>query len=363
MRADFCSTRYYCKSFEESIPISLRLAVFSAGTPLSSLDKKMIGPIVSVFSSRCYRPRIIFRALVSLSRLWYRIKGKELVFDSKRFEEAAWVSKCHENKSGNHSKSIEVVIVSTSKDFDILPYSINYASRALRPYTMTGARVIVPNRDVAACKRLIVDLKCQVEIIDENDLISQSHFKKLTEVFGGRNTWVLQQLLKVQAVLTSKSDAVLIIDSDTVLLRPRPWFSPAGHQILMPSMEYNESYYQFLNKLQISELVPKYSFISHHMLMQPKILSNILDSLDLLEIDSFITYICRNANTNVQSPICIEYELYGQYLFNAEPTGYFLERWSNISISRKHSSVILKSKFAKFILKTFYNSVSFHSWS
>jgi hypothetical protein len=323
----------------------------------------MIGPIVSVFSSRCYRPRIIFRVLVGLSRLWYRIRGNKLAFDSKRFEEAAWVSKHHENKSGNYDKSIELVIVSTSKDFDILPESINYAFRALKPYKITGARVIVPSRDMAACKRLTMNVECQVEIIDENDLISQNHFKKLTEVFGGRNTWVLQQLLKVQAVLTSKSDAVLILDSDTVLLRSRPWFSPTGYQILMPSMEYNASYYQFLNKLHISELVPKYSFVSHHMLMQPKILSNILNSLDLLEIDSFITYICRNANTNVQSPICIEYEMYGQYLYNTEPTGYFLERWSNISISRKHSGTILKSKFAKFILRTFYNSVSFHSWS
>lgn len=323
----------------------------------------MIGPIVSIFSSRCYRPRTIFRLLIRFSRFWYLIRGTKLAFDSKRFEEAAWVAKFKENKSGSYNKSIELVIVSTSKDFDILPDSISYALRALRPYTISGARVIVPSRDVAACKQLMMDFKYQLEIVNESNLISQKHFQKLTDVFGHRNTWVLQQLLKVQGVLTSKSDAVLILDSDTVLLRPRPWFSSAGHQILMPSMEYNKSYYQFLEKLHISELVPKYSFISHHMLMQPKILSNLLNSLDFLKIDKFITYICDNANTKVQSPICIEYELYGQHLFKTEPSGYFLERWSNISISRRYSNVILKSKLAKLTLRTFYNSVSFHSWS
>ena len=323
----------------------------------------MIGPIVSIFSSRCYRPRTIFRMLVRFSRFWYRIRGRKLAFDSKRFEEAAWVAKFKENKSGRYDKSIELVIVSTSKDFDILPDSINYALRALRPYTISGVRVIVPSRDIAACQKLLMGCEYQVEIVDESELVSQKHFKKLTHVFGNRNTWVLQQLLKVQGVLTSKSDAVLILDSDTVLLRPRPWFSPAGHQILMPSMEYNDSYYQFLAKLNISELVPQYSFISHHMLMQPKILSNLLNSLDLLKIEKFITYICDNANTKVQSPICIEYELYGQHLFRTEPKGYFLERWSNISISRRHSDIILKSKLAKMTLRTFYNSVSFHSWS
>lgn len=323
----------------------------------------MIGPIVSTFSSRCYRPVTIFRILVRFSRFWYRIRGRKLAFDSRRFEEAAWVAKFRENQSGRYDKNIELVIVSTSKDFDILPDSINYAIRALSPYTVSGVRVIVPSRDVVACKKLLIDCNCQVEIVDESDLISRKHFQKLTDVFGNRNTWVLQQLLKVQGVLTSKSDAVLILDSDTVLLRPRPWFSSAGHQILMPSMEYNESYYQFLAKLQISELVPQFSFISHHMLMQPKILSNLLNSLDLLEIEKFITYICKNANTKVQSPICIEYELYGQHLFKTEPKGYFLERWSNISISRRYSNIILKSKLAKLTLRIFYNSVSFHSWS
>lgn len=323
----------------------------------------MIGPIVSIFSSRCYRPRTIFRMLVRFSRFWYRIRGRKLAFDSKRFEEAAWVAKFKETKSGRYDKSIELVVVSTSKDFDILPDSINFALRALRPYTISGVRVIVPSRDVAACQKLLMDCEYQVEIVDESELVSQKHFKKLTHVFGNRNTWVLQQLLKVQGVLTSKSDAVLILDSDTVLLRPRPWFSPAGHQILMPSMEYNDSYYQFLAKLNISELVPQYSFISHHMLMQPKILSNLLNSLNLLETEKFITYICDNANTKVQSPICIEYELYGQHLFNTEPKGYFLERWSNISISRRYSNIILKSKLAKMTLRTVYNSVSFHSWS
>lgn len=323
----------------------------------------MFALIVKIFSSRYFRPRLIFRVLVRFSRLWSRIRGTRLDFDLKRFEEAAWVAKSKKNKSGEYDKRIELVVVSTLKDFDILPYSINYALRALRPYTIAGVRVIVPSRDVTDCKRLMIDFKCQAEIVDESDLISQKHFEKLTTVFGSRDKWILQQLLKVQGVLTSKSDAVLILDSDTVLLRPRPWFSSTGHQILMPTMEYNKSYYEFLQKLNISELVPKYSFISHHMLMQPKILSHLLDSLDLLKIDAFINYICDNANTDVQSPVCVEYELYGQYLYKTEPKEYFLEQWSNISISKRHLGIILESKFIKLTLRTFYNSVSFHSWS
>ena len=176
----------------------------------------MFALIVKIFSNRYFRPRLIFRVLVRFSRLWSRVRGTRLDFDLKRFEEAAWVAKSKKNKSGEYDKRIELVVVSTLKDFDILPYSIKYALRALRPYTIAGVRVIVPSRDVTACKRLMIDFKCQAEIVDESDLISQKHFEKLTTVFGSRDKWILQQLLKVQGVLTSKSDAVLILDSDTV---------------------------------------------------------------------------------------------------------------------------------------------------
>jgi hypothetical protein len=323
----------------------------------------MIGLILFIFSSRCYRPRLAFKILVYLSKLAYRLRGKSLVIDSKRFEAAAWTANFTETESGLHERCIELVVVSTSKDFDILPDSVNYAQKALVPYKVDGTRVIVPNRDISLLQQVEHQFDLPIQAVDETTLVSRSQFQRLTDAFGKRDTWVLQQLLKVQAVLKSTSDAVLILDSDTVLLRPRPWFSKSGKQILMPTMEYNAPYYQFLKKLNISESVPEFSFISHHMLMQPKILTHILESLDLLEIDALITYVCENADPDVSSPICIEYELYGQYLYRTSPKGYFLERWSNVSIARRHSRFILKSPIARFALRNLYNSVSFHSWS
>jgi hypothetical protein len=323
----------------------------------------MIGPVLSFFSSRCYRPRLLFRFLVDFTKLIYRLRGRVLPIDRDRFEAAAWVAEFSETKSGQHERSIELVVVSTSKDFDILPDSVNYARKALAPYRVTGTRIIVPNRDILRLKQLEFQFESRIEIIDESTLVSKEQFRKLTETFGARDTWVLQQLLKVQAVLNAESDAVLILDSDTVLLRKRPWFSVNGSQILMPSMEYNAPYYFFLERLNISRNVPKFTFISHHMLMQPTILSQALDSCGLLNVNDLIEYICENSDKSVQSPICIEYELYGQYLYESSSKGFFLERWSNLSISRHHAHTILRSRIARFVLRIFYNSISFHSWS
>jgi len=323
----------------------------------------VIGPIVSVFSSRCYRPRYVFRFLILFTRVLYIIKGRKLIFDAKRFERSAWISNFREAKSGSFEKTIELVIVSTSKDFDILPDSIEFAVQALSAYKFEGIRIIVPERDLQSCKALLSPKNLQIAVISERDFISDSQFKRLTEVFEQRNTWVLQQLLKVHAVQNSEADAVLILDSDTVLLRPRPWFSTSGAQILMPSFEFNSSYYKFLNGLGISEETPEHTFITHHMIMQPNILRNILNSAGMTTVEDQVNYICENADRTVQSPICVEYELYGQYLFKDDSSGFFLERWSNLSIPRKHSKRILNFPGFKKVLSLFYNSISFHSWS
>lgn len=323
----------------------------------------MIGPIVSVFSSRCFRPRFVFRFLVQLTRLLYVIKGRTLVFDAKRFERAAWVSRFRETKPGSFKKSVELVVVSTSKDFDILFSSVNFAIRALSAYQLYGIRIIVPERDLELCRELFSSSNLEVSVVNESDLVNPDLFRKLTEVFKKRNTWVLQQLLKVNAVQKSKADSVLILDSDTVLLRPRPWFSASGAQILMPSFEFNSSYYEFLNKLGVSRKVPEHTFISHHMIMQPLILNHILDTIGLSTVEDQINYICEKSDLRNHSPICIEYELYGQSLIRGESNDYFLERWANISVPRKHSKLILNSPGIKKFLSIFYNSISFHSWS
>ena len=323
----------------------------------------MIGPIVSVFSSRCYRPRFVFRFLVQLARVLYAIKGRKLVFDAKRFERAAWISSFRENKPGSFEKSLELVVVSASKDFDILPSSVDYAIKALSAYQLHGIRIIVPERDMESCRTLFSSKNLDVEVVNESDLVSPDQFRKLTEVFKKRNTWVLQQLLKVSAVQNSKADAVLILDSDTVLLRPRPWFSSSGSQILMPSFEFNSSYYEFLNTLGMSEKVPEHTFISHHMIMQPLFLNHFLEMVGLASVDQQIDYICEKSDPDVQSPICIEYELYGQSLTKSETNNYFLERWANLSVPRKNSKFILNYPICKKVFSLFYNSISFHSWS
>ncbi len=318
--------------------------------------------LIFFFSSRLPKSRWLFRLTFNLYAYFYKIRGKDLHFDALRFENATWVSDSL-IKCGSTNKTIELIVVSTSKDFDILYHSVTFALKAISSYRSGGVRIIVPSRDVEECRLLFDDISNLVTVVDESSLVSRSQFSVITNGFGPRNTWVLQQLLKVRAVMESKSDAVLILDSDTVLLRKRAWFDAHGRQILMPTSEFNPPYYQFLNKLGIGLAIPKYSFISHHMIMQPEVLRRILMNVGLAELDNLIEYCVEHSDRSVQSPICIEYELYGQSIFDKNHDLFFIAPWSNATIPKRYSKLILNSRVLKFILAKFFYSISFHSWS
>ena len=323
----------------------------------------LIEKIVFIFSSRLFRQRKVFQSLIKVSRFWYQIRGKTLNFDANRFEKSSWVSSPREKKAGYKSKSIELVVVSTSKDFAVLKHSVTYALRAIGDYNSGGVRIIVPEKDLGECKRLFSKTGIEIKVINENTLVSKNQFSALSQYFSLRDTWVLQQLLKVQAVLTSEADAVLILDSDTLLLRKRPWFDQNARQILTPTYEFNAPYYLFLNKLISTEKFPDYTFVSHHMIIQPNILKQIFDDYKLLNLDNLIHFCCIHADKSVQSPICIEYELYGQYLASRNKNKAFFALWSNATIPKRYFQTVIKSKLIRFLLTRMFNSISFHSWS
>ncbi len=323
----------------------------------------LIKIILFLFSSRYFRSRHLFRYLVKLNNVWNRKFGQVINFDEKRFENSNWISSSVDRKSGYHDKSIELIIVATSKDFDILVHSVNYALKALSDFKSGGVRIVVPKLDIDQCKKMFVSNKEKIKIIDENTIVSSDQFNSLTRCFGTRDTWVLQQILKLQAVINSTADAVLVLDSDTILLRKRPWFDKQGRQVLMPSFEFNPPYYIFLNKLITCKVIPENTFVTHHMIMQPKILNKILSDLNLLNINSLIDYCCIHSDKTTPSPICIEYEIYGQYLALRNREAIFLAQWANATIPKKFSELILKSKVLRYVFSHLFNSISFHSWS
>lgn len=264
---------------------------------------------------------------------------------------------------GEENPPLEIVFVSTRKDFNSLEKAIPFAIEATSTQQSIAIKIIVPEADWVLCNQLVTKLGLRnAKVISENSLVPEHLTSALRSRFGWRAGWVLQQILKVECVKNSDFPGVLIIDSDTLLLNRRTWLNADSIQLLCASWEYNASYYHFLNKNGLVDISPKYTFVTHHMLMQPKFLIEALNLMGWNTLELLVDYLINESNPNDDSPFCIEYELYGQYMFKYHRDSISLQKWSNISVSP--SLIDENLSLAKQVLKWKDNffSISLHSY-
>jgi hypothetical protein len=194
-----------------------------------------------------------------------------------------------------------------------------------------------------------------LKILNEEDLLPADLIQLIRSVFHRRAGWVIQQLLKVEFVSDSTSPAVLVCDADTFLLTRRFWFDSNERQILTPSWEWTQSYYVFLSKFGLTTTVPEFTFVSHHMLMQPKFLREARIFMGWKETSKIVEDLIAFYDGADVSPFCIEYELYAQYLYKNYPDKVLLSKWANVGINRREF-LNSRSKFEN------YASISVHDY-
>lgn len=307
-------------------------------------------PIVFVFLTRL----ISFLPLFTI-RPWFRSLTRYLV--STRLKDDSTDLK----STGN--PKIEIVFVTTQKDFNSLKFAIPASVSSCSFQESVNIKLIVPQIDVAQAN-IIAGLfpHLSISVVPEEDMIPSDSLIAIKERFGWRAGWVIQQILKVEAVRNSNFPGVLIIDSDTVLLQPRLWLDHELNQLLCASWEYNRPYYEFLNKKSLCEIVPKYTFVTHHMLMQPRFLREALEIAGWDNLESLVSDLINTSDQNEVSPFCIEYELYGQYMIHLRADKVKLRKWSNISVPP--SGLPEGSLTPEFLasMRNKYYSISLHSY-
>jgi hypothetical protein len=260
--------------------------------------------------------------------------------------------------------SLEILFVAARKDFRSLEHAINGVIETCRR-EISKIAIIVPDQDLANCEKVVASCTSsgiQIEIVGESSVLEESLTKLIFSRFGARGGWVLQQVLKLEYVRKSPSAGVLIIDADTVMMKNRTWLNSDGNQVLMPSWEYHKPYFDFLSTLapfkSHAPFYPKFSFVSHHMLMQPPIVKDIYETCGWDGPKNLVQYLYQLSSKESQSPISIDYELYGHFLFLNYPEKVTLAKWGNTSakFTEDVSIDILKDRYSHFA------SVSLHTY-
>jgi hypothetical protein len=133
--------------------------------------------------------------------------------------------------------------------------------------------------------------------------------------------------------------------------------------MLTPSDEYVMEYYNFLKCIRVGELYPEFTFVSHHMFYDVRLVKKMLAELSLTLPAKQLSVIEQYSNKSAPSPLCIDYELYGQWISSYKFDQVVLLKWSNIGISKQYLDFFANSRIIRWMLSKLYNSVSFHSWS
>lgn len=221
---------------------------------------------------------------------------------------------------------IDVVIPCIEKDLPTLELSIE----AIRKYGKDVRRIIVVSN-----KRLTD----KAEWFDETQYPMQK--KDVARLMYGvedttlpRVGWIYQQLLKLYApqVIPDISENVLLLDSDTVFLRPVQFIRSDGVALYNVGTEYYPAYFEHIQRLLpgTSKVFPQYSGICHHMLIQKEIIDEIFSQVEAIHGIPFWEAVVRLLDKEELK--FSEYELYFNYVFaHHKKVDLRFFRWANIS--------------------------------
>ena len=232
------------------------------------------------------------------------------------------------------------------------------ASRSAVLNPVSGVLLLSPRRDVGHLADLVTG---DVSIQADEDLVLSRAFAAIDELVpAGRRGWVVQQVVKLAVAASASVPGVLVVDSDTVLLEPRVWLD-GSRQLPTVVREYHEPYVvhaeRCLGELGRAEGV---SWVSHHQLMQPRVVRQMLtqilcrlgdlderpsgadsgaDSVDVdVDVDRALELWIRSADFSENSALS-EYHTYGAFIRNAEPSNAIPARWGNARMKRSSLSV------------------------
>jgi hypothetical protein len=152
---------------------------------------------------------------------------------------------------------------------------------------------------------------------------NEEQAKRLIHDPQTRLGWIYQQLLKSYAifVIPNISSNVLIIDADTIFLRPVEFQDPqTGAGLYNPGTEHTHAYFAHNEKVLPGwkKVFPQYSGISHHMLFQRSVMEALFTDIQSAHNKEPWKVFCQAIDHNEipRSCMCIEYELYFNYVFS-----------------------------------------------
>jgi FkbM family methyltransferase len=246
---------------------------------------------------------------------------------------------------------LDVVIPACEEDAHLLPLAIE-SLRQFLMHPIGDVYVVAPPSPIleGVCASL------GVLLVDESEATRLPRRRVRYQVGEvDRSGWLLQQFIKLSADQIVRTDAFLVMDADTILVRPQV-FEHRGRFIVNHSDEYHRPYFDAYERLLGERPKSVLSFVSHGMVFTAATLRQLRAELEARHATSWeeaILGVLDFAETSNFS----EYELYGNFCL-ARKVPMTRAYWFNIALPRRRLQPLaeLVSRWGD------HKTVSFHGY-
>ena len=217
---------------------------------------------------------------------------------------------------------LDVVIPLVEKDLEVVKHTIQ-SIRKLVGHKIGSIYLVSPESE--KIRSFSEEYDCI--FIHEDHVLPSNEIKK----YGG---WIIQQFLKLNADTIVRNDHYLVVDADTVFLRPLI-FEEEGIYLVNTHWDFALNRKQVTADLLGNKRIFQYDFVCHHMLFSKTVLGSMKKHIehrfqkrwDLAVLDLLQE---RKDSRNGFS----EYDLYATYLTEFSRAGFRLISNANITVYR-----------------------------
>lgn len=152
---------------------------------------------------------------------------------------------------------------------------------------------------------------------------------------NNRIGWIYQQFLKLYAsfIIPDISSNILLLDADTVFIKPVQFLDKSANPYLTISKEYNKVYFEHMDKLipGLNQFYKGVSGIAHHMIFQRPVLEDLFSIISENHNGEVWMALCSCVDLKDISGSCMsEYEIYFNFILTRTKQAHIRKlKWLN----------------------------------
>ncbi|WP_019911746.1 DUF6492 family protein [Paenibacillus sp. HW567] len=251
----------------------------------------------------------------------------------------------------NSGPPIDILIPAIEKDLATLRHVIDGLRRHVR-HPISNIYIVSPNstriRSLCTRKGCIFVNETTVLPFTKKDI----HYSSPR---WNRSGWLYQQLLKMNGDHICRESFFLVIDADTVLIKPHR-FRSGGKSIFYCRNWSQPEYFRTYRKLLGTAAPSPKSFVTHYMLFEKAKLAGLKRKIEARHGVSWHAAILRSIDKRRQFGFS-EFETYANYVYSGNSASVLLRNANNTSL--KTSAAALGKEQIQKLART-YRSLSFH---